>query len=276
MAFQHDDGTLTPVSCGCPNLCRYCSWLVALENAVVVKADSAMCLPRVGFTLTTKAATTPPATFRKDVEQVFRALRREPWAKGVRYLGQIEFTTGEGTRSGGARRIHQHGLLKDVEADRAADVAELSRRVWLPRTGAHRVEAHELHRPAGAIAYLINHHAKTAQTPPRGWSGKRLRPSKGYYERPIGEMREEARAFLSDKRARAATERLLCEANSWDELPDVDEIDEVIERSVEAAREHGAPVLVRTQRVPVDFGPDGLPTEWATEVVGLVEDERAA
>lgn len=276
MAFQHDDGRLTPVACGCPNLCRWCSWLVALENAVVVKTDAELCLPEIGFTLTTKAATTPPATFRRDVSETLRVLRREPWAKDMRYLAQIEFTTGKGTRSGGARRIHLHGLGKDVARERAPDVGEVLKRAWFPRTGADRVEAHELHRPAGAIAYLVNHHAKSAQTPPRGWSGKRLRPSKGYYERPIVEMREEARAYLSDKRARAAVSRALCEANSWDELPDLDEVDEAIERSVEVAREHGAPVLVRTQRVPVEFGADGLPTEWTTEVVGLVEDERAA
>jgi hypothetical protein len=189
MRWQHEDGSLSPVRCGSPNLCRYCSWLTALENAYVVRLDAEMTCPRIGFTLTTKAAVTPPATFRKDVEQVFRSLRREPWAKDARYLGQIEFTTGNGRGSGGARRIHQHGLLKDVDPARAADCGELMKRVWLGRTGAHRVEAHELFRPAGAMAYLVNHHQKQAQTPPRGWSGKRLRPSKGYYEIPAPQLR---------------------------------------------------------------------------------------
>jgi hypothetical protein len=275
MAFQHDDGRLTPVACGCPNLCRWCSWRVALENAVVVKTDAELCLPEIGFTLTTKAAKTPPATFRRDVSETLRVLRREPWAKDMRYLAQIEFTTGEGSRSGGARRIHLHGLAKDVARERAPDVAEVAKRVWLPRTGAHRVEAHELHRPAGAIAYLINHHAKTAQTPPRGWSGKRLRPSKGYYEQPITSLREHARAVLANKAAEKTVDRWLADANAWEAL-DGDEFyalrDELLERSEVA----GAPLLVRTQRVPVAFGDDGLPTEWTTEVVGLVEDERAA
>src|SRR3954463_7628097 len=120
LAWQHADGRLTPVRCGAPNLCRYCSWMVALENAVVVRKDAEMCLPEIGFTLTTAAARVPAATFRRDVEQVFKALRREPWARGARYLGQIEFTTGKGARSGGHRRIHQHGLLKDVDRSRAA------------------------------------------------------------------------------------------------------------------------------------------------------------
>jgi hypothetical protein len=270
MAYLHDDGRLTPVACGCSNKCRYCSWTAAVENAWVVRHDASICLPEVGFTLTTKAAHTAPATFRRDVEQVFRGLRREPWAGHARYLGQIEFTTGQGSRSAGARRIHQHGLLKDVDRDRANDVGEVLRRIWQERTGAHRVEAHELHRPAGAIAYLVNHHAKTAQRPPAGWSGKRLRPSKGYYERPIAEMREEARAHLADKRTRAAVERALLEANAWDELPDVDEVHDLVDEHAENALNAGPPLLVRTQRVPTDFGEDGLPCAWTIEVVGSV------
>jgi hypothetical protein len=270
MAYLHDDGRLTPVACGSPNKCRYCSWTVAVENAWVVRQDAEICLPEVGFTLTTKAAHTAPARFRQDVAWAFKSLRREPWARDARYLGQIEFTTGEGKRSGGARRIHQHGLLKDVDRSRSADAGEVLRRAWLPRTGAHRVEAHELHRPAGAIAYLVNHHAKTAQRPPAGWSGKRLRPSKGYYERPITELREEARAYLADKRTRAAVERLLLEENAWDALPELDEVDALVDELHDEARNAGPPLLVRTQRVPTDFDSEGLPSAWATEVVGTV------
>jgi len=270
MAWEHADGRLTPVRCGSPNLCRPCSWMTALENAVVVRADAAIVLPEIGFTLTTRAATTPPKTFRRDIEQVFKALRREPWAKDARYLGQVEFTTGAGKRSGGARRIHQHGLLKDVPRDRAADVGELMKRVWLPRTGAHRVEAHELFRPAGAIAYLVNHHQKSAQTPPRGWSGKRLRPSKGYYERPITELREEARAYLADDRLRNEVAQALAAETSWESLPD-DVLEQIGERWTAAAKAN-PPELVRTANLPQTFGDDGRPTSWAVEVLGAVVD----
>src|SRR6185436_19966553 len=128
----------------------------------------------------------------------------------LRYLGQTEFTTGEGPRSGGHRRIHLHGLVKDVAPEHAPELADRARFVWKKRTGAHRVEAHELHRPAGALAYLVNHHQKTAQRPPHGWTGKRFRPSNprgdrpGYFERPIAELRTEARGRLADKRTYAA------------------------------------------------------------------------
>jgi hypothetical protein len=275
MAFMHDDGRLTPVPCHCPNRCRWCSWRVALENALVVKTDAEMQLPEIGFTLTTRAATTAPKTFRRDVEQTFKALRRQPWARDARYLGQIEFTTGSGARSGGSRRIHQHGLLKDVARDRAADVGELMRRLWLPRTGAHRVEAHELHRPAGAIAYLVNHHQKQAQTPPRGWSGKRLRPSKGYYERPIAQLREQARAVLAQKAAERTVERWLEKVNAWDVLGGTEDYFELRDSQI-TATVAARPVLVWTQRVPTAFGEDGLPATWVTEVVGTVHEGQEA
>lgn len=250
------DGRLLPVRCGAPNRCRYCSWLTALENAYVVTLDAHDVLPQLGFTLTTKAAMTAPATFRKDVEQVVRAVRRRwPWAE---YLAQIEFTTGTAQRSGGARRIHLHGLLKGVPREDAAELEALLRRVWLARTGAHRVEAHELHRPAGAMAYLINHHAKEAQKPPRGWSGKRLRPSQGYFESPIADLRNEARWALAEKRTRVAVEAALESQGAWEVLTD-DERWDAVEDGVKYRRTLPPPTLVRVTREPTEWTEDGLP-----------------
>lgn len=282
MMWQHDDGSLSPVRCGSPNKCRYCSWLTALENAYVVRLDAEMVCPRIGFTLTTRAAKTAPETFARDVSETFRVLRREPWAKNARYLGMVEFTRGATRQSGGHRRIHQHGLLKDVAPERSADCAELMLRVWLPRTGAHRVEAHELHRPAGAMAYLVNHHQKEAQTPPPGWSGKRLRPSIGsklvapYYELPAPELRERARGALADKRIRAAVEKSLTSHEAWDCL-DHEEQGEAFGRSLDAAMDYPAPMLVRTAALPVEFDLDGdgfmAPTRWERTVLGPVHED---
>lgn len=275
MSWRHEDGSLTPVRCGSPNLCLYCSWLTAIENAYVVRIDAEACCPRIGFTLTTRAAVTPPATFRRDVSETFRALRRQPWASDARYLGQIEFTSGNGSKASGARRIHQHGLLKDVDPARAPDVAELMKRVWLGRTGAHRVEAHELHRPAGAMAYLVNHHQKQAQTPPRGWQGKRLRPSKGYYEQPAPQLRQLARAALADKRLRAAVVKTLGAEECWHDV-DADVQADVLGQALDDARDYPSPVLVKTMDVPNAFGADGLPSAWRTEVVGPMHVQAAA
>lgn len=45
LRFQHHNGALTPVRCHSPNECRYCSWLTARENAVVVFMDAADDMP---------------------------------------------------------------------------------------------------------------------------------------------------------------------------------------------------------------------------------------
>lgn len=267
LAWQLHDGRLIPLRCGASNRCRYCSWLTAVENATVVALDAADDMPRVGFTLTTRAAHTPPEKFRNDVRLAFRAIRRR-WPD-AEYLGQIEFTTGEGTRSGGARRIHQHGLLKGVPPDDLPSVEDVLRSVWKARTGAHRVEAHELHKPAGAIAYLVNHHQKTAQAPPKGWSGKRFRPSRGYFAAPVSQLRERAKATLADKRAEHAIRRLLDSAMAWDVL-DALEAEELFDRLVGELRQAPAAELVRVAKIPKTWTDDGLPKDWATEVLGPV------
>jgi hypothetical protein len=50
--------------------------------------------------------------------------------------------------------------------------------------------------PAAALHYLGLHHAKASQLPPSSWRGMVERASKGYWSRPIGELRAEARAQL--------------------------------------------------------------------------------
>jgi hypothetical protein len=264
------DGRLVPARCGASNRCRHCSWLAALENAVVVSLDAAVELPRIGFTVTTRAAYTSPEKFRRDVEQLVKALRRR-WPV-ARYLVQIEFTTGLGTRSGGHRRIHAHGLLKGVPVEDVGEVQAVALRVWRERTGAKRVEAHELHRPAGAMAYLVNHHHKTAQAPPKGWTGKRLRPSQGYFTQPLPELRQAARAQLVDKRMQAAVMRAIDFDHAWEEAGG-DVAYELLDGAMAQARSSEPPTLTHAQRVPSDFGDDGLPSAWALELLGAAGKE---
>jgi hypothetical protein len=84
----------------------------------------------------------------------------------------------------------------------------------------------------GAIAYLALHHNKMEQRPPRGWSGKRFRPSRGYFNRPVAELRAEAGVLMRDRRI----ERQLIEA--WNVLDGFDGalLDELIAENIEAAR----------------------------------------
>lgn len=255
--------------CGASNRCRYCAWLTALENALVVKLDAeAGDCPRVGFTLTTKRATTSGAAFRRDVEVTFRSIRRR-WS-GAEYLGLIEFTTGTGKNAGGARRIHQHGLLRGVPVEAVEELGWLLKRVWAPRTGAHRVEAHELRTVGGTIAYTCNHHHKQSQTPPRNWSGKRFRASRGYFGAPVADLREHARAHLASKRTRHAVEAMLDAEHAWETLGG-DGYYEAVDAIVTQRLAAPAPPLVRVGRLPAAFGADGLPSAWETVVWPLSE-----
>jgi hypothetical protein len=180
------------------------------------------------MTLTTVDPQRDLSAFRKDTEQVFRLVRRHLGAD-VGYLGMMEWTTGTGRRSGGHRRAHQHVLLKRCEPAAAEALEGAVRAVWEARTGASRVEIRALRSVAGATAYLLHHHNKWSQAPPAGFRGKRLRPSKNYYERPVAEMRAEARALLLSRRLRRAAARSL----TWEQLEGAPE--EVVDAEMRAA-----------------------------------------
>jgi hypothetical protein len=116
----------------------------------------------------------------------------------VEYFGAIEFTTGTAARSGGYRRLHGHHLVKfrdDDDVD-VLDLEALTRDTWQTVTGAHRIEVAKLLTPGAAIGYLALHHRKPGQAPPEGWRGMVSRPSKGYFHRPVAELREQARREL--------------------------------------------------------------------------------
>jgi hypothetical protein len=208
--------------------------MVASENAVVVARDALeQGPPRLGMTLTTVDPQYRADEFRRSVEQVMRAVRRVG-GPDVGYLGQMEWTTGQGRRSGGARRAHVHVLLRRLAAEVAPDLEERVRRVWLGRTGADRVELRELRTAAGATAYLVLHHRKREQAPPEGLRVTRFRPSANYFDRPVSELRVEARAVLRDRRVRRAAHRAL----DWDELSGYSEsdVDDELRLAIAAAR----------------------------------------
>lgn len=214
--------TFVPARCGAPNKCAYCAYQTVIENMVVVGLDAERFgHPRHGLTLTTRDPVTSPAAFRRDVEKTMKALRRlDPW---LQYLGMVEFTSGRGARSGGHRRIHQHLLLKNVNAP-ADDLEAVVQRVWEQRTGASRVELRELRSAGGATAYLLAHHHKRDQAPPPGWSGKRLRSSRSYYGEPVAELRKQAGEMLRSKRLRRVARRMV----DWESLDGAP--DEVLDR----------------------------------------------
>jgi hypothetical protein len=202
-----------PVPCGRTNSCEYCARRAAIENVLVVGLDAREAsAPRHGVTLTTRDPRFDPGRFREAAAQWFRWLRRE--VGPVEYLGLVEFTTGRGQRAAGARRMHQHTLLKGLPEE--ADLDELWRqgkRRWEQLTGAWRIELRELRTAGGAVAYIVGHHEKVSQAPPGYWKGKRIRPSKGYFVRPVGELRAEVKASMRRKAEHRALEAMLAEAD---------------------------------------------------------------
>lgn len=273
MAFLTPSGALVPVRCKSPNKCSYCAFMSAAEDGMMVLQDALRGpAPNVSLTVTTAKAHTAPADFRRDIEQLFKALRRR--CPEAEYLGRIEFTTGTGKNSGGHRRIHQHTLVKGVRIDQVAELEDELRAVWHARTGAHRIELAELRSAAGAAHYLTTHHSKASQAPSKGWVGRRLRASRGYFDLPAPQRREEAQAALRDRRAERRFFELL-EAEGLTPYDLGPEWDGILEAELERVRLEGeGTTLVYLQRVPTEFGPDDLPTAWAEEVMGPVHDVR--
>jgi hypothetical protein len=208
--WLHPDGSLRWARCGRSNSCWYCARLSALENLVVLELDARHhSAPTVGMTLTTSAARTDDGELRRSVEQVTKALRRR-WRE-LEYLAFVEWTTGRASTSGGHRRVHVHVLLKELPVDDVDEAEAIVKRVWKARTGAHRVEVRELRKAGGATAYLALHHRKQSQGPPAGWTGKRFRPSRGYFGGvgEVGKLRARAHELIAERRAIAAAEHEL-------------------------------------------------------------------
>jgi hypothetical protein len=200
MRIELPGGARVPVRCKSPNKCLYCGTIVAIENAKVLDLDAADDRrPTVLLTLTTRDPI-ESAEFTTKTAVFWRAFRRR--FGDVEFCGFIEWTTGEGTRAAGRRRLHAHYLVKDLDPRYAlAEVEEWVRSEWKSLVGAWVVEVVSLRSQGGATAYLALHHRKQAQGPPRGWSGKRFRPSKGYFNRPVAELRREARLLLQESAA---------------------------------------------------------------------------
>jgi len=161
----------------------------------VLLLDALVDPPTHGITLTSLDPFMKPETFRLGVAEVVRGWRRE-YGRQVEYYGSVEFTTGEAEKSGGYRRIHQHMVAKGMEGVDVLEAERLTREKWEKATGAKVVEVSELLTPGGAIGYLALHHRKPEQAPPDGWRGMVERPSRGYFHRPVAELRSEAKAQL--------------------------------------------------------------------------------
>ena len=176
--------------------CPSCGYYRARVLGRVLLLDSKLGrTPTVCMTLTTVDPDTSSATIRDGMRNVRTRLRRHGYP--VDDFTKIEFTSGRGTRSGGRRRIHGHNLTKGLDGADLVHVGSLVQDAWHSTTGASVVEVAELRTLVGQLHYLSLHHGKRVQLPPRGWRGMAERSTRGFWNAPIGDLRERARRDLA-------------------------------------------------------------------------------
>ena len=192
------DGSVVGLRSKASNRCPGCARAAAFEAMTMLRIDAERnSAPRYVLTLTSRSAAIESQAYRHACHMFWKAFRRR-WGR-CEYCGFVEWTTGLHARDG-LRRLHSHWLVKhdqalDVEAVQAWASAE-----WSKLTGAWVVQFAELRTVGGVVGYLALHHEKMEQAPPKGWTGRRLRPSKGYFAVSGREMRARARLWLAEHR----------------------------------------------------------------------------
>jgi hypothetical protein len=204
LRLRDRQGRLVMGRCGATNKCEYCSRIEAVVQSEMLALDALQSgeAPGVWCVLTTRdtAAQWDAERYSKSMEQLLRAVRKRfPEAQ---YVCIVEFTTGYGTNSGGKRRPHWNVLWKGVGRDEIEELAAIVRRVWCRRENALPVAQHVgiVEEFGGLMRYLALHFLKESQRPPDGWSGKRVRCSKGYFGAPRWQVRRDAETALRLKR----------------------------------------------------------------------------
>lgn len=206
LAMLSPAGEVVPLRCKRRH-CPYCASLESRELSRVLTNDANEGTPpTVVLTLTTVDPATTLATFRRGTKDVFRRLRRRFGA--VEFFSLIEFTTGQGPRSGGRRRMHAHILVKGLPDDALVLVDQLVRETWQGVTGAYVIEVTALRSVGGIVGYLALHHGKIEQMPPEGWEGQRVRWSRGYLGGlTVAAARGRARRELASERTMWSVEQ---------------------------------------------------------------------
>lgn len=155
--------------------------------------------PTYVLTLTSREPVDDSRAYRVACAAFWKAWRQR--FGPTEFCGFVEWTTGKARRSGGLRRLHTHWLVKH---DQALDVAAAE--AWVSSTwarlwnGSWRVQLAELRHAGGVVGYLALHHEKMEQAPPPGWTGRRLRPSKGYFAVDGATRLARARLWLAEHR----------------------------------------------------------------------------
>jgi hypothetical protein len=248
-------GQLVRGRCKATNLCTYCARLAALENAELLALDGLEGIaPAVWCVLTTPSTSIDPADFYRSREQLVKALRRR-WPD-LEWAALVEFTTGYGTGSGGARRPHWNLLLKGVDKSHLSAIRQVIEDVWCPRVGG-RIEAQHvgtINEHGGLMRYISLHFQKESQAPPAKWRGHRFLKSRGYLWTDTPAARDAARQALRLRR-----ELWRAQQQGLEGVAALDAAELALYEANELAW-----TLVRETQLPAHFDVDGQPEGWVT------------
>jgi hypothetical protein len=246
-------GQLVPGRCKAVNQCDYCARLAAIETAEVLALDAMTnSAPGLWSVLTTRTATMDVARFQHARRAVRRAIvKRWPEAEMATL---VEFTTGEGRNSAGARRPHWNDAHKGIPTTDREELRDLAGGVWCKHVDAEMDAQHfdVVTETGGLMRYLALHFQKESQQPPKGWRGHRFRTTRGYLAQPMEAARLEARQALRFKRELWRAQKAGLSAG---------EADEAAHLALYEANEL-AWSLVRLQNVPTAFNEADEPTAW--------------
>jgi hypothetical protein len=195
------------------NRCDYCATLAAVENCEMLVLDALEGdAPQLVAILTTRTATLDMTAFARGREYVVEAVR-ERWP-GAQYVYELEYTTGYGRHSGGARRPHWNWFWKGIPKRDWTAASFYMIRAWCKHVDAEPEGQYvaPIRNEVGLTKYITEHFAKASQRPPAGFTGQRFCPSRGYFghwtdaageRHPISAATARARARESLRRKRA-------------------------------------------------------------------------
>lgn len=184
--------------CRSTNLCRYCQALYAIETVEALTLDAlGGSAPTVWVVLTARNHLTRPE-FNRHLRRVRESLQRKGWT--FEWFVEIEFQ-----RRGA---LHANLLVKGVYGDECERFREALVTAWCSRPGVDALPvaqwAEAVADPIAVTRYtakMLAHGLKYEQSPPIGWKGHRTSHTRGYFGRPMWQVRAEAAASLALKRA---------------------------------------------------------------------------
>lgn len=199
MRLASSTGRLVKGRCRATNLCDYCKSLYIVETVELLTLDAlGGSAPEAWVVLTAREHLTRPE-FNEAFRVVRQKLKRRGWSWD--YFAQVEFQ-----RRGA---LHVNLLVKGVGPERFDDflrelVVEWCAHVDAGPQGQWGSVICEEQGGAYAVARytskMLAHGLKAEQAPPRGWKGHRTSHSRGYFGRPMWQVRREAVASLRLKR----------------------------------------------------------------------------